>query len=66
MSETVFTTELQHMIIKPVATLARVFIAQPSSLFLTVAILPEWDDMQSMKLEGLCYSPKSFETFSDH
>lgn len=55
------------MIIKPVAPLARVFIAQPSSPFLTVAVLPGWrDDMQSMKLEGLCYSPKSFETISDH
>lgn len=57
-------SELQYMIIKPVAILARVFIVQPSSPFLTVAVLSGWhDDMQSMKLEGLCYSPKIFKPF---
>lgn len=67
MNETVFTTQLWHMISKPVNTLARAFIAQPSSPFFTVAILPRYSNrLQSMKLHGLCYSPKSFETISDH
>lgn len=66
MNETVFTTKLWHMVIKPVNTLARAFIAQPSSPFFTVAILPRHSNrLQSMKLQGLQYSPKSFEAISD-
>ena len=57
----------QHMIIKPVTTLARVFIAQPSSPCITVEIPPRWNDgTQDMKPEGHGCISKSFETISDH
>ena len=60
MSEIVCTTELYLMMIKPGTTPAVVFLAWPSSPFLIVAALPgRHEDMQSVKLEGFCYSPKS-------
>ena len=52
------------MIVKPVTTLARVFIAQPSSPCITVGIPPRWSDgTQGMNWKAMVVSQNLLKPF---